>query len=68
MSTTIQHIPVFTDNTPMPFGKHKGKAMVNVPAIYLLWLLDKGVDHAGVKHYILDNEEYLRKEAASIKR
>lgn len=52
-----------TDNTPMPFGKHKGKAMVNIPAKYLLWLYGQGCDHAGVKRYILDNLEGLKKEA-----
>lgn len=25
------------DNSEMPFGKHKGKEMVEVPASYLLW-------------------------------
>lgn len=57
----------YTDNTPMPFGKHKGKAMVNVPAKYLLILLDMGCnigkDADKVKRYILDNIEVLRKEA-----
>lgn len=28
-----------TDNSPMPWGKHKGTAMANVPAHYLLWLV-----------------------------
>lgn len=58
----------FTDSTPMPFGIHRGKAMVNVPAIYLLWLRDKGCDHEGVKRYILDNIEALNKEAKHVKR
>lgn len=52
----------------MPFGKHRGKAMVNIPAIYLLWLHDKGCDHAGVKRYILDNLEAINKEAKHVKR
>ena len=52
-----------TDNTPMPFGKHKGKAMVNIPAQYLLWLYNEGCSHTGVKKYIIDNLDGLRKEA-----
>ncbi|MEI8142859.1 MAG: DUF3820 family protein [Chitinophagia bacterium] len=53
----------FTDNTPMPFGKHKGKAMANIPAPYFLWLLNEGCSHAGVKQYILSNLEGLKQEA-----
>jgi hypothetical protein len=26
------------DTDPMPFGKHKGTPLANVPAKYLLWL------------------------------
>jgi uncharacterized protein (DUF3820 family) len=52
----------FTDNTPMPFGMHRGKAMANVPAHYLLWLFDKGCDHEGVKQYIIANLDLLKKE------
>lgn len=28
----------FTDDSPMPFGKHEGKKLVDLPASYLLWL------------------------------
>ncbi len=52
-----------TDNTPMPFGKYRGKPMIEIPAIYLLWLHDNSCDHAGVKKYIINNLEVLRKEA-----
>ncbi len=31
------------DLSPMPFGKHKGKPLQDVPASYLLWLWDNGV-------------------------
>ena len=55
--------PEITDNTPMPFGKHQGKAMINVPAQYLLWLYNEGCSHPGVKKYIIDNLDGLRKEA-----
>lgn len=58
--------PAFTDHTPMPFGKYKGKAMINVPAVYLLWLFNNGCDHAGVKRYITDNLDALNKEVSRI--
>lgn len=57
-----------TDNTPMPFGKYSGKPMVDVPAKYLLWLFDNGCSHDGVKKYINDNLDCLRKEAGYSKR
>ncbi len=28
---------------PMPFGKHKGKVLIDVPEDYLLWLARKGM-------------------------
>lgn len=49
------------DQTPMPFGKYKGRNMEDVPASYLLWLRDQG--HTGpVRAYIEDNLEALKKE------
>jgi len=58
------------DETPMPFGKHKGTAMANVPATYLLWLFDQiGNDAArltGWNHdiyvYVNSNMDALQKE------
>lgn len=45
----------------MPFGKHKGKSMEDVPASYLLWLRDNGVS-GDVKDYIEENLSALQKE------
>jgi uncharacterized protein (DUF3820 family) len=52
-----------TDNTPMPFGKYIGKPMVSVPAHYLLWLFNEGCSHEGVRKYIIENLDGLKKEA-----
>lgn len=30
-----------SDDTPMPFGKHKGTKLKDVPAHYLLWAYDE---------------------------
>ena len=30
-------------NQKMPFGKHAGKVLMDVPEEYLLWLADKGL-------------------------
>lgn len=32
-----------SDNSRMPFGKHAGKYMEDVPASYLLFLWDEGI-------------------------
>lgn len=52
----------------MPIGKHRGKPMIEVPAAYLLWLLNAGCDHQQVREYILDNLDALNKEAGNVKR
>ena len=64
------------DNTPMPFGKHKGKAMVEVPASYLLWYWNEhegqstvGMypDKRNVLKYIEENLDVLKKEVRESK-
>ena len=51
------------DNSLMPWGKHKGEKMANVPASYLLWLFDNGKCCKDVKDYIVKNKEELKIEA-----
>jgi uncharacterized protein (DUF3820 family) len=48
-----------TDNSPMPWGKFKGTAMVNVPATYLLWLYNEKKCDNQVKEYIIDNMDII---------
>ena len=59
MSNTI----VLNDESPMPFGKHEGEKMANVPDSYLNWLYDSfnnsnrlSPTQQSVKTYI---EDYL---------
>lgn len=55
--------PLF-DNSVMPWGIHKGKRMINVPAKYLLFLFDNGkCSDPFVRDYIIENIEVLRSEA-----
>lgn len=35
---------MFTDETPMPFGKHKGKNLEDVPSEYLSYLWNQMYD------------------------
>ena len=62
----------FTDESVMPFGKHKGKKMANVPAQYLLWIWEntnRGINNAfyrinrNVFDYIEQNLKDLKIEA-----
>ena len=50
------------DESPMPFGKYKGEAMVDVPASYLLWLYENNKCNRQVKDYIEDCMDALKKE------
>jgi len=55
-----------TDLSPMPFGKHKGIPMQDVPAAWLHWLWSqpgncKRTD-CPVINYIRENLEALKKE------
>lgn len=52
------------DTDPFLWGKeHRGKALANVPASYLLWMHEKA-QHvpAEIMEYIKDNLALLRKE------
>jgi uncharacterized protein (DUF3820 family) len=56
----------YTDATPFPFGKYKGKPIANVPAKYLLWCRDNIKNLApGITNYINANMQILQKEIAS---
>lgn len=51
-----------TDLDPMPFGKHKGVLMQDVPAMYLVWLKEQGCNHAGVAGYIENSWSAIKSE------
>lgn len=53
------------DLDPMPFGKHKGVPMQDVPARYLHWLWTNGLDkdhRSEVGKYIHKNLDALKQE------
>lgn len=54
------------DTDPMPFGKHKGEPMSDVPASYLHWLWTNGLKQKAktdpVANYIERNLDALKKE------
>jgi uncharacterized protein (DUF3820 family) len=50
------------DDSLMPFGKHKGEKMANVPPSYLIWCNDQDWCKGEVKKYILNNLDALKAE------
>lgn len=55
------------DTDKIPFGKHKGEMIGNVPAHYLLWLHDELKIKCSkfaepVRDYIIDNMDVLKQE------
>lgn len=53
----------WTDNTIMPFGKHKGKALANVPTEWLLWYNEFSTNqHPSLMQYIRENMVILLQE------
>jgi uncharacterized protein (DUF3820 family) len=54
---------VLDDLSPMPFGKHRGEPMQDVPAQYLHWLWTNGLDRKSeVADYIRRNMSSLKQE------
>jgi hypothetical protein len=55
-------LPELTDQSLMPFGKHKGEKLANVSAHYLLYIRANFVLHDNLKKYIDDNRDALEAE------
>jgi hypothetical protein len=60
---------ILTDESPMPFGKHEGTPMANVPANYLMWMFNSwgtmkpwGAEANAVRNYIIENLDALKLE------
>lgn len=54
-----------TDDSPMPFGKHKGEALSTVPASYFLWMLGQAWinEWPDLHAYIVAREDDLNERA-----
>lgn len=50
----------------MPFGKHKGLSLEDVPASYLLWLADQESPPDAVAEYVKMNRHALEDEVEVI--
>ena len=51
-----------TDESTMPYGKHKGQKMANVPPDYLIWLFENNKCTPEVAKYIAENLDVLKAE------
>lgn len=52
-----------TDTDLMPFGKHKGESMQDVPASYLHWLWTNGMKDDKVSNVA----DYIRRNISALK-
>ena len=53
---------MMTDKSTMPFGKYKGKMLIEIPGKYLIYLLDQNIARGDLKEYIENNRPVLAKE------
>lgn len=58
----------WTDDTVLPWGKHKGLRMEDVPADYLLWLMEQKwlSDWPGLHAYIRKNADTIYEQAEDL--
>lgn len=52
----------YTHNTPMPWGKHEGILMANLPAAYLLDLYTRKLIAGPLLKYVTDNLHTLQNQ------
>lgn len=60
--------PKLTDNSKMPYGKHQGEKMANVPPEYLIWCFENNKCNPAVAFYVSENLDNLRKEVENGKK
>lgn len=59
---------MLTDKDIMKFGKHRGVALANVPASYLLYIYDFSYISPALRDYIRRNMDVLKAEDARARR
>lgn len=57
-----------TDDSVMTFGKFAGRKLADVPDSYLLWLYENGKCNGGLRDYIEDNFDAIKKNISTIKK
>ena len=51
-----------THNTPLWFGRYRGKKLKEIPSRYLLWLIEKDFTTGQMRKYLKENAEILKRE------
>lgn len=59
---------MMTADDKMPFGAHRGTPMGEVPADYLVWLMNQKWVNGRVKDYLTENKESIEKDAGVSKK
>lgn len=54
---------VITENSPMPYGKYKGKKIKDLPADYLLWLYYNNRAIMAIRSYVGKHIRELEQQA-----
>lgn len=55
--------PAYSDLDKMPFGKHAGELLQDVPASYLLWLWGKRpINDTKLQNYIWNSKDAIEQE------
>ena len=54
-----------TDDSLMPFGKHRGKKLIEVPDSYLFWLSKENRVTGELHDYIEDNLDAIKENIKS---
>ena len=62
MSISHGRNSIMDDESIMPWGKHQGLKMANVPSSYLRYIFDKGWCGGAVKAYIRKNLDAIDKD------
>lgn len=63
LSEPVENNDGYNDDTPMPFGKHRGKKLQHVPADYLHWLWgQRPLSDKKLESYIRENMSALKDE------
>lgn len=64
LNTIILKGKNMNDDSVMPFGKYKGKLLLDVPASYLLWWADQSPEtYPELLEFVLKNKKHLEDEA-----
>lgn len=54
---------VITENSPMPYGKYKGKKIKDLPSDYLLWLYYNNRAIMAIRSYVEKHIRELEQQA-----